>query len=63
MSEDVAADLARVGERIRAAEAARDEAMYELQALVVQAHGTVPIARIAELAGVSRPTVYKLLRA
>lgn len=62
-AEDLIEQLDRAGQAYAAAEAARDEALAAVAALARQAHGTVPIARIAELGRVSRPTVYKMLDA
>lgn len=53
--------LRAAGERRAAAEAARDRSMDEITRLARQARAAgLPISEIAELAGVSRPTVYSL---
>lgn len=38
------------------------KAQHELERAVADAYGTMPVAAIAEQAGVSRPTVYAILR-
>ena len=62
-AEDFTERLDRAGQVYEAAEAARDEALAAVADLAREAHGTVPIAKIAELGRVSRPTVYKMLAA
>lgn len=55
--------LDAAGRELQAADQARDAALAKVAALARQAHGLVPIAQIAELGRVSRPTVYKMLAA
>jgi hypothetical protein len=59
--EDARAQLADVGRRLAAADQVRAEAMADLRQVVQEARNVVPIAHMAELAGVTRPTVYKAL--
>jgi AcrR family transcriptional regulator len=47
---------------IRQAATHRQNADTELTQAVAQAYGTLTVGQIAEAAGVSRPTVYALLR-
>lgn len=62
-STDVRADLAEVGSRRAAAEQARASAMADLVQLVRRGHDEgVPVAEMARLAGVTRVTVYALLK-
>lgn len=62
-ADELRAELAAVGARLRAADEARAEAMADLRRLARAAHADdlVPIKHITELTGVSRPTIYKLL--
>lgn len=59
--EELEDGIARAGERLAKADAERASAIAQLRELARQAHGVVPIKRIAELGGVTRPTVYKML--
>lgn len=56
-----AEQLKAAGERLAAADAARATALVDVRKAVRAAHGTLPIAEIARLAGISRPTVYSML--
>jgi AcrR family transcriptional regulator len=47
---------------IRQAATRRDTADTELMQAVAEAYGAMPVGEIAEAAGVTRPTVYRLLR-
>lgn len=54
--------LREAGARREAAEQARAEAMDDIRRLAMEAkQAGVPVAHIAEAAGVTRPTVYALL--
>lgn len=55
------AKLKAAGKRLAAANAARDAAMADVAKTVKAAHGQVPVKTIAEIVGVTRPTVYALL--
>lgn len=60
---DVRVRLAEAGARRADAETRREDAMRDLAALVREAHEDgLTVVEIADLAGVSRPTVYALLR-
>jgi AcrR family transcriptional regulator len=47
---------------IRYAATRRDTADTELMRAVAEAYGAMPVGEIAAAAGVTRPTVYRLLR-
>jgi DNA-binding MurR/RpiR family transcriptional regulator len=47
---------------IRQAATRVDDSQTELTQAVADAYGILPIGEIAEAAGVTRPTVYRLLR-
>lgn len=59
--EELEGQLAEAGRELHASETAREQALAKIATLARQAHGVVPIAQIAELTNVSRPTVYKML--
>lgn len=55
--------LAEAGQKFRASRAMLDEDQRALAALIREAHKDgMTVTRIAEVTGVSRPTVYKALR-
>jgi hypothetical protein len=62
-TDDLRAELEAIGARLAAADEARASAMTDLRRVARAAHAgdLVPIKHIAELAGVTRPTIYKLL--
>lgn len=62
-ADELRAELEDIGARLAAADEARSAAMADLRraARVAHAGDLVPIKQIAELAGVTRPTIYKLL--
>ena len=61
-SDELRAELEAVGRRLAAADTERSAAMAELKCLVRLAKGDqVPIQQIAQLGGVSRVTVYRIL--
>lgn len=59
--EDARAELEQIGKRLATAEADRARAMADLKRIARTARNVVPIKHIADLAGVTRPTVYKML--
>lgn len=59
--EEARTQLEAAGDRLRALGNERLATLAEIGRLARQARGLVPIAQIAELSGISRPTVYKML--
>jgi hypothetical protein len=59
--DDVRAELGSIGSRLAAADAARLAAMDDLRRLLPQARDVLPIKHVAEMVGLTRPTIYKLL--
>jgi len=57
-----AARLELAGARLAAAETERAAAIAAVQKAVRAAHGKLPVTEIARLAGISRPTVYTMLK-
>ena len=60
-TEHLLEQLAAAGRRLEAADAERDAAIADVTAAVSAAQGAVPIKTMADLANVTRPTVYRLL--
>lgn len=56
-------ELRQAGAALADADAQRQRAMEQLREAVRGAAGLLPIAQIAALGGVTRPTVYKILEA
>lgn len=55
------AALEQAGRRLAAADDERRAALEQLRDAVRVAHGTMPVKTIAELGGVTRVTVYRML--
>jgi signal recognition particle GTPase len=60
-AEELTEKLFRVRDRLATADTERASAMAQLRELVREGHGVIPIKHMADLAGVTRPTVYKML--
>jgi AcrR family transcriptional regulator len=60
--EDIRSDLMAAAERRTSAEAVAEQALQESADLVVALRDRLPVAEIARLARVSRPTVYAWFR-
>lgn len=59
--DELLARLAAAGEELAAAEAARSTALRKVADALGAGDGVVPIKQMAELAGISRVTAYRLL--
>lgn len=59
--DDIKRRLAEAGQRLANADAARKEALEDIGAAMRDGKGTIDIKQMAELAGVTRVTAYRLI--